>query len=164
MVETSMVRPPGRLTVRCRGLMADVSGPGSVSVFDRLIDHGPEVVDKMRRIRGGHSDLSEQDSGELFVRVGVRRGAASTVPAELADGSIVAAVGAYRHPEAPAAVRPWPCDKWTLFWPSRLGMLAAGREAVRGHQLDGGPGQYPFVPVHPLVQQRSVKRVIVVDG
>ena len=57
MVETSMVRPPGRLTVRCRGLMADVSGPGSVSVFDRLIDHGPEVVDKMRRIRGGHSDL-----------------------------------------------------------------------------------------------------------
>ena len=86
--------------------------------------------------------------------VGVRRGAASTVPAELADGSIVAAVGAYRHPEAPAAVLPLAMRQMDVVFGQVVSeCLLLGREAVRGHQLDGGPGQYPFVPVHPLVQQ-----------
>lgn len=47
-------------------------GVGAVLVFDCLIDHSPKIVDKMRRIRSGHPNLSEQDSSELFVWVGVR--------------------------------------------------------------------------------------------
>jgi hypothetical protein len=32
--------------------------------------------------------------------------------------------------------------------------LLLRREAVGGHQLDGGPGQNPYGPVHPLIQQQ----------
>jgi hypothetical protein len=34
-----------------------------MSVVDRLVERGPEVVDEPRRIRDGHPDLGEQDSG-----------------------------------------------------------------------------------------------------
>src|SRR5438132_393115 len=83
---------------------AGLPGPASVSVVDGLVERGPEVMDDPRRIRGGHPGLGEQDADELVVRVGVGGGARSAVPAELADGRVVTAVGAHRHPEAPAAV------------------------------------------------------------
>ena len=44
-------------------------------------------MDEPRRIRGGHPDLGEQDSGELVVRVGVDGAAGAAVPGYRRYGS-----------------------------------------------------------------------------
>lgn len=96
---TGYARPAGGTGV---GRLGQVGG----SVVDCLVEGGPEVLYGPCRVRGGHSGLGEQDADELMVRVGVGGGAGSAVPAELADGRVVASVGAHRHPEAPAAGLP----------------------------------------------------------
>ena len=130
----------------------------ATSVLDRLVNRRPEILAHVWLDRGSPCPLGHENSYQVFMGVGIPRRAQPAVPTETPDRlRHVFASGDDAHAQAPSVSVKVAGDQ------SRYRLLSR-RELIRGHDLDGRPGEHAHVAMLPVVEQHLPEGQIVVDG